>query len=117
MICPIITKALLCYKAFLHKSKDNSSMKIILITTMLMVLITGCTSAPISRNLSSGAIGCPANQILISNETATAIGGMHNWTATCNGKSYICSYQGTTGVNCSSSSDSDQNNIERVGGL
>ncbi|MEI6896230.1 MAG: hypothetical protein V5786_01850 [Psychromonas sp.] len=92
-------------------------MKIILITTMLVALITGCTSSRISRNLSSGAIGCPANEITIQNETASFIGGMHNWTAICNGKSHICSYQETTGVNCSSSLNSTQDNTEIAGGL
>jgi len=91
-------------------------MKIYLIA-ISVILLTGCTNARISQNLSSGVIGCPASQIKIQNETATTIGGMHNWTAICKGQSYICSYQETTGVNCSNSLDSEQNSLEMVGGL
>lgn len=91
-------------------------MKIYLIA-ISVILLTGCTNARISKNLSSGAIGCPANQIKIQNETASTIGGMHNWTAICNGISYICSYQETTGVNCSNSVNNEKSNLEMIGGL
>lgn len=80
-----------------------------------MLLLTACTSARVSKNLSSGVIGCPANQITIQNETAT-VDGLHNWTAICNGVSYICSYQTTTGVNCSPES-STGSSVEMIGGL
>lgn len=90
-------------------------MKIYLIA---VVLLTGCTNTSISKKMSSGAIGCPANQIAIQNETASGfLGGMHNWTAICNGTSYVCSYQETTGVNCSASENNEQRNLESIGGL
>jgi len=72
----------------------------VMVIAMIVVTIGGCTSPRISRNLSSGVIGCRPDDITIENETATAIGSMHNWEAICNGKRYICSYQPTTGVNC-----------------
>jgi Protein of unknown function (DUF1566) len=71
----------------------------ILILVVVMAFV-GCTSARISQNLSSGVIGCKSDEIAIFNETATAIGSMHNWEALCKGKHFICSYQPTTGVNC-----------------
>jgi len=75
-------------------------MKKIIYIIFLIAFLFGCTSPRISRNLSSGVIGCRPDDITIENETATAIGSMHNWEAICNGKRYICSYQPTTGCNC-----------------
>ncbi len=88
-----------------------------LIGLSFLLLISGCTNERISRNLSSGAIGCPVSQITIQNETASAIGGMHNWTAICNNQYYICSYQETTGVNCSALSKNEESKLGTVGGL
>jgi hypothetical protein len=67
---------------------------------VVVMAFVGCTSTRISQNLSSGVIGCKPEEIAILNETATAIGSMHNWEALCKGKHFICSYQPTTGVNC-----------------
>ena len=50
--------------------------------------------------MASGAVGCRPDQIIIVNETASLIGGRHNFDAICNGKRFICSYQPTTGINC-----------------
>lgn len=91
-------------------------MKRMIIALIASLLIAGCTSGRACRNLSSGVIGCPANQIIIKNETAS-FGGMHNWTAICNEKTYICSYQETTGVNCSSSLNVEEIHTESIGGL
>ena len=74
-------------------------MRNILFFMLLASVIAGCTSARISRNLSSGAIGCPSQEIQITNETA-GIEGTHNWTAVCKGQTFICSYHTTTGANC-----------------
>lgn len=62
----------------------------LLVTVTCLALLTGCTSAKISKALSSGAIGCPTSEIEISNETVTS--GVHTFTATCKGVSYSCSY-------------------------
>jgi hypothetical protein len=67
---------------------------------VVVMAFVGCTSVRISQNLSSGVIGCKPEEIAIFNETATAMGSMHNWEALCKGKHFICSYQPTTGVNC-----------------
>ncbi|NNN70904.1 hypothetical protein [Vibrio sp. 3-2(1)] len=74
-------------------------MKKFLLSVFLLSIITGCTSARISRNLSSGVIGCPAKEIVIKNERAS-FGGLHTWEAECKGHQFICSYQETTGVHC-----------------
>ncbi|WP_140413857.1 hypothetical protein [Bathymodiolus platifrons methanotrophic gill symbiont] len=73
-------------------------MKKLIITTFIVVLIQGCTSTRISRDLSSGAIGCPAQEIKISNETAHI--NTHNWVASCRGKIFICSYVSGGSANC-----------------
>lgn len=73
-------------------------MKCVVLLGMVVVL-AGCTSARISRDLSSGVIGCPANDINIIDEDAT-MSGTHTWIAECNGKKHACSYHTTTGANC-----------------
>ena len=70
---------------------------VLLITT---ILLTGCTSSRISRNLSAGVVGCPAKQIKITNESAS-IDGFHEFNAECEGHKYLCSYHSTAGINCS----------------
>lgn len=82
-----------------------------------IILIQGCTNARISQNLASGAIGCPANQIQITNETAT-IEGLHNFHAHCSDKEYICSYHQSTGINCTEMAGAGLNNDQdMIGGL
>ena len=73
-------------------------MKKIVIIAFIVVLAQGCTSARVSQNLSSGAIGCPAQEIKIINETAYA--NTHNWIASCRGKTFICSYVSGGTANC-----------------
>lgn len=59
----------------------------------------GGTNPEVSRRLASGAIGCPANQIGISNEQATR--GIHTFTAHCNGREYFCTYKYPAPITCS----------------
>ncbi len=67
----------------------------------LAVLVAGCamTNPNISRKLTSGAIGCPADEVAIRGETADIIGN-HNWAADCRGKSFVCHFHQSSGVNC-----------------
>jgi len=64
----------------------------------LCALVMGCTSARISRSLASGAIGCPVKDIKISNETVSS--GVHNFTATCDGVDYFCTYMYPNPTSC-----------------
>lgn len=73
-------------------------MKQLFIALLALVATQACTSARVSKNLSAGAIGCPANEITITNETAYV--STHNWTAECDGKRYICSYVSGGTTNC-----------------
>ena len=73
-------------------------MKLIILIS-IVTLFFGCTSARISRSLASGAIGCPIKEVKITNETAT-IEGLHNFTATCDGVEYYCSYMYPNPINC-----------------
>jgi hypothetical protein len=73
-------------------------MKIFLITA-LMILTVSCTSSRVSRNLASGAIGCPTSEISIVNETAS-VGGSHNFEAICQEQRFYCHYHETSGIDC-----------------
>lgn len=61
--------------------------------------IFGGTNPEISRRLASGAIGCPDNEIGISNEKATR--GVHTFTAHCRGREYFCTYKYPAPISCS----------------
>jgi len=81
-------------------------MKQIVLVLSLLTMITACRSARISSELSSGQIPCRPNDIIITEETASTISGMHNWIAECNGKKYICSYHYGDGVRCTEETES-----------
>jgi hypothetical protein len=89
-------------------------MKKTILTLMAIMTLFGCTSATISKNLAAGAIGCPPNDIVIQNETATLIGSMHNFEAVCKGKRFICSYQPTTGINCKEKIQTKEEQVEQA---
>lgn len=73
--------------------------KVALVITTVTI-VTGCMTNPrISKDLSSGKIGCSPSDITIQNETAS-FGGTHTWTAICKDERYICNYHTTTGANC-----------------
>ena len=74
-------------------------MKVVILLVSIILLISGCTSARISKSLASGAIGCPTKDVKISDETAT-VEGLHNFTATCDGIEYFCSYMYPNPINC-----------------
>ena len=69
-----------------------------IIIAVVCVLLTACTSARVSKSLASGAIGCPVKEIKITDETVSR--GIHNFTATCNGEEYFCSYMYPNPINC-----------------
>ena len=74
--------------------------KHILAIITIGIIVSGCTSARISSQLASGQIPCRPEEIVITEETAAAFTGMHNWVAECNGKKYVCNYHQTSGVRC-----------------
>jgi hypothetical protein len=78
-------------------------MKKLIVIAIAVIITTGCTSARVSRSLSSGAIGCPPAEIQITNETATR--SVHNFTASCRGKSYQCTYVHPAPIQCTEMSD------------
>jgi len=66
-----------------------------------VLLFTGCmTNENLSKNFSSGRIGCPSEEITIINEKATTFGSSHTWVAECRGRYYICDYQPSMGTTC-----------------
>lgn len=74
----------------------------IVMLTAIAAWSAGCTNARISQGFTSGAVGCPRDEITIYNETASGpMGSMHAWEAECRGKHFVCSYHETSGVNCS----------------
>ncbi len=75
-------------------------MKRLIVLLVLAIIISGCTSARISSQFTSGQVPCRPEEIIITEETASAITGMHNWVAECNGKKYVCSYHHGDGAKC-----------------
>lgn len=64
----------------------------------LSPLLMGFTNPEVSRNLASGAVGCPPSEIGISNETSSR--GVHNFTAHCNGMEFFCTYKYPAPIVC-----------------
>jgi len=79
------------------KGKD---LKRLFVLVVLVIVVSGCTSARISSQLASGQIGCRSEDITITEETATLITGMHQFIAECKGVKYVCVYQQTAGIKC-----------------
>ena len=78
-----------------------NNMTKLVVCLVVVGALAGCTNTRISQSLSSGEIGCPQDEITITNETASGpMGRLHNWEAECRGKHFVCSYEQTTGVNC-----------------
>jgi hypothetical protein len=75
------------------------------ILLLLLVPALGCASL---QNVTSGQIGCPAEEIQIVSDEAGW--GTRTWTAQCHGKTYYCSAHGggqysTPQVSCKEQSD------------
>lgn len=70
----------------------------------------GGTNAEISRRLASGAIGCPDNEIGISNEKASR--GVHTFTAHCRGREYFCTYNYPSPITCSQAAGTTDADVE-----
>ena len=73
-------------------------MKLLALLLVLTFIFTGCTSARLSKSISSGAIGCPVSKITITNEIVS--GGVHSFTASCAGKVYHCTYIYSSPTEC-----------------
>jgi hypothetical protein len=70
---------------------------------VVLLLVPGCLSA---ARRSSGAIGCAAEEIQITDESIGILGD-NTWTATCHGRRYFCSMNASKyadQVSCSSAS-------------
>jgi uncharacterized lipoprotein YehR (DUF1307 family) len=73
---------------------------LVIFVLAIVTMVTGCTSARISSQFSAGQVPCRSQDIIITEETADAITGMHNWIAECKGKKYTCSYHYGDGARC-----------------
>lgn len=69
-----------------------------LLTLALSPFLMGSTNPQVSRNLASGAVGCPSSEIGISNESSSR--GIHNFIAHCNGIEYFCTYKYPAPIVC-----------------
>lgn len=69
---------------------------------------TGCLSA---ARRSSGAIGCPSDEIVVTDESVGLLGD-HTWTAECRGRTYYCSMntaeKSAAQVTCHPAADEDE---------
>lgn len=64
------------------------------------IALSGCanTNERVSRSLASGSVGCPADEVVIENETAS--GNIHNFTAVCKGARFSCTYLYPNPISC-----------------
>lgn len=75
-----------------------------LISLSSVFVMVGCLSA---ARRSSGAIGCRADEITVTDESLGVVGA-HTWTATCHGRTYYCSMNAgdySSQVDCTPASD------------
>ncbi|MGZ5055468.1 MAG: hypothetical protein ACXWAT_11080, partial [Methylobacter sp.] len=79
-------------------------MKQLIIIVLTAIALSACTSTGVSKSLASGVIGCPSQNIKITEETAS-VRGTHEWIAECNGKLYVCSYVYGSNTNCTEKKD------------
>ena len=64
----------------------------------LAVAISACKSVEVSRNLASGTVGCPPQEIAIADEDVD--NGVHTFRATCKGREYYCTYMYPNPISC-----------------
>ncbi len=64
-------------------------MKHVILTSTIILLLTGCVTNQQRQDITSGEIGCAPNDISISNEETSEVGS--TWTAECNQEKYYCS--------------------------
>jgi hypothetical protein len=57
-----------------------------------ILVLSGCFTAEFYKDLSSGHIGCLPDEIEVTDQGELAFGRL--WTATCHGRTYICSANG-----------------------
>lgn len=72
--------------------------RLFILALSMGVIFSGCTSAVISQSLAAGTIGCQPERIAITNETVNS--GVHNFTASCDGKDYFCTYMYPNPISC-----------------
>jgi hypothetical protein len=53
-----------------------------------VLLLSSCASV---QDLSSGGVGCPSQEIQVSDHHSNFFTGVDTWTAQCNGKIFYCS--------------------------
>lgn len=75
--------------------------------TMAAMVLGGCAGHNLSsyQSASSTKVGCPPNEVIITDLDRHGLMRTRDWVATCNGISYYCSgvndgYGGTTNVSC-----------------
>lgn len=74
-----------------------------LVSLVLALVFMGCATMQTYKAMSVGTIGCPADEIEITNESKDLFGPQH-WTATCRGHRFYCSTvalgEKAVGVSC-----------------
>jgi hypothetical protein len=61
---------------------------LIKVSFLTLLFLAGCMSAGDMKNLTSGRVGCPANEITIEEHSKTIYST--NWTAACKDRKYYC---------------------------
>jgi hypothetical protein len=63
-----------------------------------LVFLGGCFGAEALQQVSSGYVGCPADEVEITNDTAGF--NQRSWDASCRGRTYHCSGVAKAGLSC-----------------
>ena len=64
-------------------------MRNIIYLFVMVMAVSGCMSIGTAQRISSGKIGCPPNEIIITNFQQPIISPI-TWVAECKGKKYFC---------------------------
>lgn len=59
-----------------------------------LVLLSGCSAKAQYQSLSSGYLGCPVDEVVVTDTSYTI--ATEAWKATCRGQTYYCSRGGRT---------------------
>jgi hypothetical protein len=63
---------------------------------LAFLLVLGCVSAGLLKNLSAGQVGCSPDEVVVSQENT--VGATASWYAQCRGHNYWCSAAGEKSV-------------------
>jgi hypothetical protein len=76
------------------------------VAAALLVSLTGCFGAEALQQVSSGYVGCPTDEVEISNDQPGF--NQRSWDATCHGHLYHCAGVARSGLSCTEDRSSSE---------